>query len=64
LKAGDDFIHESIIGSTFDGRVESDTEVAGRAAIVPSVTGWARMTGFNTIFIDDRDPYQHGFVVK
>jgi len=64
LKVGDDFIHESIIGSTFDGRVEGLTEVAGRKAIIPSVAGWARMTGFNTIFIDDRDPYHKGFVVK
>ena len=38
--------------------------VAGREAIVPSVAGWARQTGINTIFIDDRDPFAHGFVVK
>jgi 4-hydroxyproline epimerase len=30
---------------------------------VPSVGGWARTTGYNTIFIDDRDPFAHGFVV-
>ncbi|BCH29558.1 hydroxyproline-2-epimerase [Mesorhizobium sp. L-8-10] len=64
LKAGDDFVHESIIGSLFKGRVESETTVAGRSAIVPSIGGWARMTGYNTIFIDDRDPFAHGFVVK
>jgi 4-hydroxyproline epimerase len=29
----------------------------------PSVEGWARITGYNTIFIDDRDPYKHGFQV-
>jgi len=64
LKAGDNFIHESIIGSIFEGRVEKLTDVEGLPAIIPSVAGWARMTGFNTIFIDDRDPYKHGFVVK
>ncbi|BCH21865.1 4-hydroxyproline epimerase [Mesorhizobium sp. L-8-3] len=64
LKTGDDFVHESIIGSLFKGRVESETTVAGRSAIVPSIGGWARMTGYNTIFIDDRDPFAHGFVVK
>lgn len=63
LKAGDNFIHESIIGSIFEGRVEQITDVDGLPAIIPSVAGWARMTGFNTIFIDDRDPYKHGFVV-
>jgi 4-hydroxyproline epimerase len=61
---GDAFHHESIIGSIFKGRVEAAANVAGRDAIIPSVAGWARMTGYNTIFIDDRDPFAHGFVVK
>ena len=63
LKVGDDFVHESIIGSLFKGRVEKEVEVGGRTAIVPSIGGWARMTGLNTIFIDDRDPFAHGFSV-
>lgn len=64
LKAGDEFVHESIIGSLFRGRIEAATTVAGRPAIVPSIAGWARVTGFNTIFIDDRDPFAHGFTVQ
>jgi 4-hydroxyproline epimerase len=64
LKEGDTFVHESIIGSLFKGKVEKETAVANRKAIVPSIGGWARTTGYNTIFIDDRDPYAHGFVVK
>jgi 4-hydroxyproline epimerase len=63
LKVGDDFVHESIIGSLFKGRVEAAAVVANRPAIIPSIAGWARVTGFNTIFIDDRDPFAHGFVV-
>jgi 4-hydroxyproline epimerase len=64
LSVGDDFHHESIIGSIFKGRVEAATTVADRQAIIPSITGWARMTGYNTIFIDDRDPFAKGFAVK
>lgn len=64
LKPGDEFHHESIIGSIFKGRVEAETAVADHPAIIPSVAGWARMTGYNTIFIDDRDPFAHGFVVR
>lgn len=64
LKAGDDFVHESIIGSLFKGRVEKEVTLAGKPAIIPSIGGWARMTGLNTIFIDDRDPFAHGFIVK
>ena len=63
LQVGDDFVHESIIGSMFKGRVEAAAEVAGKPAIIPSIAGWARVTGFNTIFIDERDPFAHGFVV-
>jgi 4-hydroxyproline epimerase len=61
LKVGDDFVHESIIGSLFNGRVEAKAKVGNHEAIIPSIEGWARITGFNTIFIDDRDPYKHGF---
>jgi len=64
LKAGDAFVHESIIGSLFHGRVERETVAGDRKAIIPSIGGWARMTGLNTIFIDERDPFAHGFVVR
>ncbi len=63
LKVGEPFIHESIIGSKFIGRVEETTTLAGKPAIIPSIEGWARVTGYNTIIIDDDDPYAHGFQV-
>jgi 4-hydroxyproline epimerase len=63
LKPGDGFVHESIIGSAFEGRIEAVTELAGHPAIIPSIAGWARMTGLNTIFVDERDPYWRGFQV-
>lgn len=64
LKEGDVFIHESIIGSKFTGRVEKLTEVGGKPAIIPSVEGWARIYGYNTISIDkEDDPYAYGFQV-
>jgi 4-hydroxyproline epimerase len=63
LGVGDGFVHESIIGSLFHGRVEGTAKVGPYDAIVPSIEGWARITGFNTLFIDDRDPYARGFQV-
>jgi len=63
LVVGEEFVHESIIGSLFEGRVEQAVEVGETPAIVPSVAGWARLTGLNTIFVEDRDPYAHGFQV-
>ncbi len=64
LKPGEPFVHESIIGSMFTGRIEALTAVGGYPAIVPSIAGWACITGLNTIFISDRDPYAHGFEVR
>ncbi|MSP82669.1 MAG: 4-hydroxyproline epimerase [Alphaproteobacteria bacterium] len=63
LKVGDDFVHESIIGSRFHGRVESAAMLGNVAAIRPSVAGWARVTGHNTILVDPRDPFATGFQV-
>ena len=64
LKQGEDFIHESIIGSKFIGRVEEVTTLAGKPAIIPTVEGWAKVYGLNTITIDpDDDPYAYGFQV-
>lgn len=64
LRKGDEFIHESIIGSRFVGRIEEETRIAGKPAIRPSVEGWARIFGYNTIWIDQEDdPYAEGFQV-
>ncbi len=64
LKKGDHFIHESIIGSTFTGRIEEETSVAGKVAIRPSIEGWARIYGNNVISINpEDDPYAYGFQV-
>lgn len=64
LALGEEYIHESYIGSKFVGRVEEETTLDGKLAIVPSIQGWAKVYGYNTIIIDDEDdPYAHGFQV-
>ncbi len=63
LKIGDEFVHESFIGSQFIGKVEEETKLMGIPAIVPSIRGWAKIYGQNTITIDDDDPYAYGFQV-
>ena len=63
LKPGDTFVHESFIGSQFVGTIEAVTEVAGKAAIIPGIQGWARVFGANQITVDDNDPYAYGFQV-
>jgi proline racemase len=63
LAVGAEFVHESIIGTMFDCRVEGTARVGNHDAIRPSIAGWARITGHNTIFVDDRDPLAHGFLL-
>ena len=61
LKPSEKFVHESIIGSQFVGTIESVTEIGGITAIKPSIQGWAKITGYNQILVDDEDPYVNGF---
>ena len=64
LGEGDEFVHESYIGSRFRGRVEALARVGDYPAIVPSIEGWARVYGHNVITVDpDDDPFWRGFVV-
>ena len=63
LRNGEKFVHESIIGSLFEGIMLGETTVGRFPAILSAVSGWARVTGQNKIFVDDRDPYHHGFKV-
>jgi 4-hydroxyproline epimerase len=64
LGIGERFVHESIIGTLFDGVATEATKVGEFDAIIPSIEGWARVTGHNTIFVDDRDPLFKGFLLK
>lgn len=64
LDIGSAFVHESIIGTTFNGMATERVRVGEFDGIRPTVEGWARVTGLNTIFVDDRDPLHKGFLLK
>jgi proline racemase len=55
------FVHESIVGTTFRGRVVDRVEVGERSAIVPEIEGSAWITGEHTFLIDGDDPLKAGF---
>ena len=63
LQLGQSYRNESLIGTIYEGRAESEALVGTHAGIVPSVRGWAQVIGHNTIFVDDRDPLAHGFQI-
>ena len=64
LQKGASFVHESYIASTFTGKIEDEVKVGTFDAIIPSIEGWARIYGYNTILVDPTDdPYAGGFQV-
>ena len=56
--------HESIVGSRFTGTVLDRVDVAGRAAVVPQVTGTAYRTAEHVFVVDPRDDLVPGFVLR
>lgn len=65
LSEGQAFRHQSLIGSCFTGRVESTIRLnSGLEAVLPSVEGRAWMTGRAEHYVDDSQPYAHGFSLQ
>jgi len=64
MRAGETMTHASLLGSTFEGRVVSETTVAGRAAIVPPIRGSAWITGMTQLFLDPGEPFPEGYLLS
>ena len=54
----------SIVGSSFRGYVESETEFGGYPAVIPSITGTAFITGRHEFLIDPKDEIGRGFFLR
>jgi proline racemase len=63
LGVGEGFGHESIIGTLFTGRLAGLTDVAGRPAVIPEISGRAWMSAQATLVLDPRDPFPGGFLL-
>jgi proline racemase len=63
INKGDLFVYESILGTSFKGRIVEITQVGEYEAIIPEITGAAYITGFNHFVIDPDDPLKYGFVL-
>ncbi|MEU5693203.1 proline racemase family protein [Actinosynnema sp. NPDC020468] len=63
LALGVDHVNESLLGTRFVGRLVRETVVAGRPAVVPTVTGRAWITGTAQYLLDPTDPFPNGFVL-
>jgi proline racemase len=63
LGVGDTMVSEGLLGLSFLGRIAGETQVAGRPAILPEVTGTAYITGTSQLFFDPDDPLRAGFLL-
>lgn len=63
LDVGQDYVNAGPLGTTFTGRIEEVTEVAGRPAIVPCLSGQAWIYGTSQYMLDPTDPFQEGFTI-
>lgn len=63
VKVGETFLSRSIIGSQFEVGLEAETEVAGRRAIIPSITGRGWTFGLHQVALDPFDPLAEGFAM-
>lgn len=64
IRPGDNFVHESLIGSRFDSRIESLTTVGEYPAVVPSVAGQAWITDMSQVGLDPTDPFPLGYTLS
>jgi proline racemase len=64
MRVGDSMTHASVIGSTFDGRIVSETTVGDRPAIAPAIRGSAWITGTSQVLVDPTDPFPEGYLLS
>src|SRR5438876_5375432 len=64
MRVGDEMSHASVLGTTFDGRIVSETQVGGRRAIVPAIRGSAFITGITQVMVDPADPFPEGYLLS
>jgi proline racemase len=64
MHAGESMTHASVLGSTFAGRIVSETTVADRAAILPAIRGSAWITGITQMLVDPTDPFPEGYLLS
>ncbi|MBG9813027.1 proline racemase family protein [Priestia endophytica] len=63
IAIGEDFVHESIVGSLFKGRILETTDVKGSEAVVTRITGSAWLMGLHQFFYNEEDPLKEGFLL-
>jgi len=63
IKINEEFVYESILGTKFKGRIDSEAKVGDFPAIIPKITGSAYITGLQQFVVDESDPLKYGFTL-
>lgn len=64
LQVGEPFVHESIVGSKFVGKILDEAILAdGRKGIIPEIEGSAWITQYSEVVVCPQDPFQEGYRV-
>jgi proline racemase len=61
IAVGESFVHESILGTRFTGRVLEDTTVGDVPGVRIAITGRAWITAFHQYVLDPTDPLPTGY---
>ncbi|MHC4945767.1 MAG: proline racemase family protein [Planctomycetota bacterium] len=64
IAMGEYMVIESILGTTFTGRVQNTTRVGPFDAVIPEVEGQAFITGQHRFWFDPVDPLKQGFILR
>jgi proline racemase len=64
MGVGESMTHVSVIGSTFDGRIVREVDLAGTRAIVPAIRGSAWITGVTKVLVAPTDPFPEGYLLS
>lgn len=64
LAIDEQYLYQSLFGTTFTGRIVEETAVGAKRAVIPEITGRAYITGIHQFVIDPDDPLRSGFLLE
>lgn len=63
LRLDEPFVHESILGTTYTGRLRGETRVGDHPAVLPTISGRGWISGFHQFVVDSDDPFPAGYTL-
>lgn len=64
LQIGEEFVHESIIGTLFRGKIIDESRVGKYPAVKTEISGKSYITGFQQLVAERDDPFKKGYLLQ